>query len=68
MTTIFKTVNGWQFVDLPIQGAQKCNLNHQGLTVFLCGHKTTILWQFVSTRKSVAKTAKVASLDDTFEN
>jgi len=57
---------GLQFVDQPSQGAEKCHQNCQGLAVCLRGHKTATLWQFVSTKKSVDKTAKVGSFDGTF--
>ena len=50
---------GLQFVDQLAQGAEKCHQNCQGLAVCLRGHKTAIVWQFVSTKKSVVKTAKV---------
>ena len=57
---------GLQFVDQLAQGAEKCHQNCQGLAVCLRGHKTAIVWQFVSTKKSVVKTAKVGSFDGTF--
>ena len=46
--------------------AEKCHQNCQGLAVCLRGHKTAKVWQFVSTKKSVVKTAKVGSFDGTF--
>ena len=50
---------GLQFVDQLAQGAEKCHQNCQGLAVCLRGHKTAIVWQFVSTKKSGVKTAEV---------